>query len=508
MSSYPRLPRQLPPDRTVIRKVVIGRISRKLRRRDLDPPVHDLPRATPQTPNLQLSRANLVPARPEMQVGPTFADFCVSRGSRRLSRGGTGSSATFDRPLADSSGHAVLRREPSFLVKGRCVAETCTQAFGRYLRILRERKGLSLDEVSSLSRTFPDQINKGYLSRCENGHQKLAFPKAIPLSRIYEVPGDVLIERMELDMELDRVGGPETEGLAYADLVDQGRQALVRGHCWAAYGYLRDAVVRAPLDPVQEAYRDRMEQVAASHMNCATPALKLGRMSFALHEFRLVNGSGRLSPKLQSIALERMSTGLLAQNRFREAEDFVDRGLELTRAIEDDEFLAYQFGAKARCLALSGRYDIAVGYFQRTHELLVKDKRLQEAARCLNSICECYLNLKRYRAARMSALAADKLTAIHGGERTHAISLLALGLVDAAEEKYDAAVQRWRESSQIARRLNDRELRFRAEFELYKDARREGNAPISRAIERRLYRLSPWLPSQMDELLEFRRLTA
>ena len=92
------------------------------------------------------------------------------------------------------------------------MAESCTRAFGRYLKTLRERRGLSLDDVLSLSRTFPEQINKGYLSRCENGHQKLAFPKVVALSRIYEVPSDVLLERMELDMELDRVGGPETRG--------------------------------------------------------------------------------------------------------------------------------------------------------------------------------------------------------------------------------------------------------------------------------------------------------
>ena len=86
------------------------------------------------------------------------------------------------------------------------MAETCDKAFGRYLRTLRERRGLTLDAVVSLSQTFPDIIHKGYLSRCENGFQKPAFSKIIALSRIYEVPADVLVERMELDMELDRVG--------------------------------------------------------------------------------------------------------------------------------------------------------------------------------------------------------------------------------------------------------------------------------------------------------------
>jgi transcriptional regulator with XRE-family HTH domain len=103
------------------------------------------------------------------------------------------------------------------------VAESCDKAFGRYLRTLRERRRLTLDDVSSLSHTFPESISKGYLSRCENGHQKPAFSKVIALSRIYEVPADVLVERMELDLELDRVGGPDTEGLSFDELIDRGR---------------------------------------------------------------------------------------------------------------------------------------------------------------------------------------------------------------------------------------------------------------------------------------------
>ena len=51
------------------------------------------------------------------------------------------------------------------------VAENSGKAFGRYLRTLRERRGLSLDDVRSLSQTFPETITKSYMSRCENGYQ-------------------------------------------------------------------------------------------------------------------------------------------------------------------------------------------------------------------------------------------------------------------------------------------------------------------------------------------------
>jgi hypothetical protein len=50
-------------------------------------------------------------------------------------------------------------------------------------------------------------VEKGYLSRCENGHQSLALSKMIALSRIYEVPAEVLVERLELDLEVEKLGG-------------------------------------------------------------------------------------------------------------------------------------------------------------------------------------------------------------------------------------------------------------------------------------------------------------
>ena len=44
----------------------------------------------------------------------------------------------------------------------------------------------------------------------------------------------MLLERLELDMELDRVGGPETEGL-YSDVAAKGADALRKGSLWHAY---------------------------------------------------------------------------------------------------------------------------------------------------------------------------------------------------------------------------------------------------------------------------------
>ena len=140
------------------------------------------------------------------------------------------------------------------------MAETCAVAFGRYLRMLRERRGLSLDDVATMSRSLADPVDKSYLSRCENGHYGIGFSKAITLSRIYGVPTEVLAERMELDTELDRIGGPETKGLSYAEMQKKGVAAAGRGAAWEAYAHFRDSVHLAQSADLSPTFRDLTEK--------------------------------------------------------------------------------------------------------------------------------------------------------------------------------------------------------------------------------------------------------
>ena len=159
------------------------------------------------------------------------------------------------------------------------MAESCAIAFGRYLRTLRERKGYSLDEVAALSRTFADPVAKSYLSRVENGHIHLAVPKLIPLSRIYEIPPEVVLERLELDMELDKIGGPDTNGMDYSQLTERGKAALERGALWEAYALLRDSalVARTPFLEIA----DRTEQLLCAAHGSIWRSDKLGRARLA-----------------------------------------------------------------------------------------------------------------------------------------------------------------------------------------------------------------------------------
>jgi tetratricopeptide (TPR) repeat protein len=383
------------------------------------------------------------------------------------------------------------------------MAESATKAFGRYLKTLRERRGLSLDDVASLSQTFPEKINKGYLSRCENGHQKLAFSKVIALSRIIEVPADVLVERMELDLELDRVGGPDTKGMSYSELRDAGRMALDEGRFTDAYGYMRDAMSRASLDSVSPTFRDVNEQIAVAQMNCATAARPLGRRKFALHEFLYVEATKQLEPNHYAIALERISGCYRALGDFETAEKHADAAIKKAEASGDTEYVGYFYSTRAHIAFDQSDLKLAVAFYKKAYEAHKAARLTAECASSLNNLSQCYFDQKRYGAAKRTCMASAKLSKLNNHHHDLALSLILLGEIDEIENRHAQAAKKWNEAVAIAKRLKDKELRFKAEFVRFRRAVSTGDKAVARAIKRRLKRLAPWLPQDNFELNAF-----
>lgn len=386
------------------------------------------------------------------------------------------------------------------------MAEECTKAFGRYLKTLRERRKLSLENVRSLSQTFPDQINKGYLSRCENGHQRLSFSKVIPLSRIYEVPADVLVERMELDMELDRVGGPETEGLEFGELARSARTSLTRGCLIDAYAFARDAVPRAPIDPLSESLRDSKEQVVVAYMNCASMARALGRFRFALHEYLYLSSTGDFGPRLYPVILERIATTSAALRDFDLAEKYGELALQAAEEADDQEFLGYIYSSRGRLAIRQSNPALAAEFYKKAHAVYKEVGLDAECATVLNNLSQCYFDMSRFRAARYAAEAASSIGLAHKQQRAFALSQIMLGELDERARKSSEAVKRWKRAVEISKQTRDRELRFKAEFVLLRHSLKTRELAVARAIERRLRKLALWVSADTPELEEFRNL--
>ena len=75
-----------------------------------------------------------------------------------------------------------------------------SEAFGAYLKKLREVRRLSLDAVEELSATFPEKVTKSHLSRIENGLALPTFPRLMAMSHIYGIPIASLSERYEIEL--------------------------------------------------------------------------------------------------------------------------------------------------------------------------------------------------------------------------------------------------------------------------------------------------------------------
>lgn len=386
------------------------------------------------------------------------------------------------------------------------MAENWCKAFGRYLKTLRGRRGLSLREVCSLSQAFTETVNKGYLSRCENGRQSVAFSKIIPLARIYCVPADVLLERLELDMELDRVGGPDTEGKSFAELTAAGIEATKHGYGWDAYGYLRDAIPLAARDEVIDRYSDRAEQVACAQMNCVTATTTQGRKRFPLHEFKYVESTGALGPRYHPIILERISVSYRSIGQLDQAIKYGARAL--AEAQESGEFnrLGVAYSNCAQLALASSKLDEAADSFRQAYEAFKKAGVTDECPRTLNNLAQVYFDLGRFRASRRTLLAAESIAASSNQHRAQALGRILMGEIDEIEHHDELAARRWKEAATIAKTLNDKVIRFKAEYLLFKQAHEQGNQPVARSLHRRLRRLAHWVPRTTPELASFRHI--
>jgi transcriptional regulator with XRE-family HTH domain len=385
------------------------------------------------------------------------------------------------------------------------VAEKWTQAFGRYLRTLRERRGLSLQDVASLSQPFAEPVTKGYLSRAENGRVRLALSKVAALNHIYKVSAEVLLERIDLDMELDRIGGPETEGMSWIELREAGRLAFQRGLRWEAYAYLRRATVQASVEAVACDYRDQGEQIACAGMGCATAALGLGRLRFALHEYRHVEGNALLGPRYLPLVFERLAVVLRRLNDLSRAKDYADRAIAAAKTVDGGGYLGHAYSTRSVLALAESDLEYAAALSQMSFRWFKQAGRTSECATELTNLAQIYFDLGRLGAARRALRATESLLLpAPDHQRQRALGRILLGEIDSRENRDDFAQQSWKEAAEIARELHDKTLQFKAEYQLLRYAHRRGLSQVARSIGRRLSRLSNYVPESTPELHSFR----
>jgi tetratricopeptide (TPR) repeat protein len=375
-------------------------------------------------------------------------------------------------------------------------------AFGAYMRLLRQRKKLSIQEVCRILVNASEGTDAGSLSRFERGQQQLAAGKLSALCRVYGVSPEVPLERLDLDQGVEQHAPVDTEDETPARLLDLGREAMERAERWQAYAYYRDALIVG--DPEDHALR----------FNLATAARALGRFRLALHELKVLERDCRGEPLHPSV-LERMSSTLRSIGDLDAAERFALSSAEAARTRGDHRTLGFALTSLANVnIARAGDPELTVDYLTMAHRAGRESETVDGGLRpnahfevsTLNLLAEAYFDAGREESARRAAAAALKLSEQHGFSVGRAYALLYLGQIDEGNGLAQRAEERWREATSIAESVENKRLRFCAQFYLYRQALAAGETARSRALARGLERLAPWIPENLPLLSEFRRL--
>lgn len=371
--------------------------------------------------------------------------------------------------------------------------------------------------AAQLSASSVRPLDKGTLSRLEHGRQRPAVSALIPICHIYQISADALVERLELDTELDRAGAPDAEGFEVHDLLRLGRDALVQhGRKWDAYAYYREAACRA-VDPRQadRAPRTEHERIAAV-LNLATVIRSLGKNRLALHELRELERERVACDAERSILLDRMSNCHRCLGEFEAAGRYADTAIDAARSAGDSRVLAFARFSRASVAFDRGEAEPGIrelgAAFRTYRDAGDQEGTLQRSPSfevdALLRLCEAYFEMGSFEKAGRAALAARRLAAKHELPSGLAYSELFLGRLDERAGRPDDAVRRWRRVATTAAELRNQRLAFAAEFYVYRNALDAGHAALARAAQQRLERLAPWVPPHLPLLAQLRETAA
>ena len=395
--------------------------------------------------------------------------------------------------------------------------EQAAIAFGRYLKSLRERRGLSLPQAAILSTSSVKPLDKGTLSRLEHGRQRPPVSALIPICHIYQISADALVERLELDTELDRAGAPDTEGIALRELLRLGRVALTQTkRKWHAYAYFREAAYRSASAREADLLGECTEHDRfAANLNLATVIRSLGKNRLALHELIEIERSRAGSDAERAIVFDRLSNCHRCLGELGAAVRYADGAIDAARSAGEPRVLA--FAEFSRASVAFDRGDVERGIielgesFRTYRDAGARGGTLSWSPSfevdALLRLCEAYLETGSNEKAGRAALGARKLAGQHDLPSGLAYSDLFLGRLDERAGRRDDAVRRWRRAAAGAAELHNQRLAFAAEFFVYRSALDAGYGALARAAQRRLERLAPWVPMHLPLLAQFREVT-
>jgi tetratricopeptide (TPR) repeat protein len=190
------------------------------------------------------------------------------------------------------------------------------------------------------------------------------------------------------------------------------------------------------------------------------------------------------------------------------AREFSDEAIALAEHTDSHPYMGSFYFNRALVAGKAGDFDLSIDLYKNAHECFRAAGRTLECANTLANMAQVYFDARRFASSRRAIASAERIAATIQQDGVRARARILLGEIEQRSGRHDRAASRWREAIQIAKNLNDRILQFKAEQKLHEQALALGNRALAASIERRLWKLAPWIPEHVDELRAFRNTRA
>jgi len=383
-----------------------------------------------------------------------------------------------------------------------------SEAFGAYLKKLREGRRLSLDAVEELSTGFPEKVTKSHLSRIENGLALPTFPRLMAMSHIYGTPIASMAERYEIELRREMkpidVGGKSLE-----DVLKDAESYVYSGDfndalllIWALLDRHQSAIASATADDV-----DRLAALDL-RLRAAICLIKLGRCESAKAMCEDVLGTADIPERMRlralflyasaSHRLQRYTVALLAL-------DECDRCSSKLGA--SDRLRADVLSLRGVIQEMTGRPADALQAYERARQAYADIGEEYERLNMEAGIGSALMESGRPKEAR-AALEGVLRRIEHGHhERLRAVTLSNLAVLSYRAGALDEAEGFAIKSNLIARPREYAAILFRNCFYLWQIAKSRGDVAAVKLNERTLMTVLGRIEEFLPEMAEFRAAT-
>ena len=373
---------------------------------------------------------------------------------------------------------------------------------GNYLRRLRSGYGLSLRRVEEKAKADGGEIDNSQLSRYERGKCYPSFDKLCVLANIFNVPIQNFSDLLDL-ANIEQFEIPQAT--EYEELRTAANREWEQGNFARAY-----AIYEAALARLEEPGAPTMDpdQLARARFNLARSLLRMGKISLAETELRIILREHRsIEPATKALVLL-----CLADAHHDKGDGYLaileaEKCLEIARSIGHTEYEGYALLRLASTRFEQGDYELALESFREARTRLDAIASRHDLTLIRANIGYCLAMGGKPERGLRELRESLQVSTREGFRRCASYTLLHIGLVHEMREEPKKARDAFEEAELMAHGGEERyvDILFQTAYRLWEMARTAGNQVQEKVYFGRLKFLRPQLDRRFVEVEKFDR---